>query len=121
MGAPKRTSSDRIGGPEFTARARSATPSSTASKRLRLPTLTARLPAPETVYHYFRFWRLDGMAPCANECELASKGTLGPAPGRWIAGRQDDRHRRGGTRLRGSKKVKGRRRQLLVDTQDLVL
>jgi hypothetical protein len=45
----------------------------------------------------------------------------GPAPGRYIASRQDDRHRRGSTWLRRSKKIKGRKRQLLVDTQDLVL
>lgn len=61
------------------------------------------------------------MLPCASECEFASRGNLSPAPGRWIASRQDDRHRRGGTRLRGSKKIKGRKRQLLVDTQALVL
>lgn len=60
-----------------------------------------------------------GWLPCANE--FASKGTLSPAPGQWITTRQDDRHRRGGTRLRRSKKIKGRKRQLLVGTQDLAL
>ena len=81
----------------------------------------------KTVYHYFRFWRLDGTwermhSPCGSACGSASKQT--PNPVLAIVDSQSVKTTGVGGKERGydgAKKVKGRKRHLLVDTQGLVL
>jgi putative transposase len=60
---------------------------------------------------------------CASECGFVSRGTPSPAQREWIARvGQDYRGRRRRTRLRcRAKKVKGRKRHSLVDTEGFVL
>ena len=80
----------------------------------------------QTVYHYFRQWRLDGTWERLNDelRELAREraGRDAPAacrhPGRPIG---QDHGKRGPRGYDGAKKLNGRKRHLLVDTGGLVL
>ena len=81
----------------------------------------------KTVYHYFRFWRLDGTwekMHSALRKRVRVRLKRDPQPSAAIADSQSikttgvDGKERG---YDGGKKVKGRKRHLLVDTQGLVI
>jgi putative transposase len=96
--------------------------------RLRLEAVATRLRTPwKTVYHYFRYWRLgwylgeDALSPTQTG---AGSPQGGPSAQRGYSGQPGGEDDRGGGRERGydgAKKVKGRKRHLLIDTQGLVL
>jgi putative transposase len=82
----------------------------------------------KTVYHYFRFWRSDGTwermhsAPAQASAGAPEEGAPAQCWNRRQPVGEDYRGRRRRAWLRrGAKKVKGRKRHLLVDTQGLVL
>ena len=81
-----------------------------------------------TVYHYFRQWRLAGIFEQINAVLLRKRLRIGlgrnPHPSAGIADSQSAKTTGVGGEQRGydgNKKIRGRKRHLLVDTEGLVL
>jgi len=88
--------------------------------------LPHEFPPWQTVYHYFRLWRIDGTWERVNGALRERVRALAGrevSPGAAIVdSRSVKTTERGGVRgYDGAKKVNGRKRHLLVDTQGLVM
>ncbi len=84
------------------------------------------LPPWKTVYHYFRLWRLQGLWDAIHEvlhATVRAKGGRDPQPSAAIIDSQSVKTTMvGGPRgYDGGKKINGRKRHLLVDTQGLIM
>ncbi len=77
----------------------------------------------QTVYHYFRVFRRDGTWERLHTILRERLPTLGRTPSpAWAASRASRSRRRVAARgYGGGKKITGRKRHLLVDTEDLAL
>lgn len=88
--------------------------------------LPHEFPPWQTVYHYFRLWRIDGTWERVNDVlreRVRAMAGREATPGAAIVDSQSARTtERGGARgYDGAKKVNGRKRHLLVDTTGLVM
>jgi putative transposase len=89
--------------------------------------LPREFPPWKTVFHYFRTWRIDGTWERMNRAmrrQLREELGRDPRAERGHRGQpigEDDRRRRRAEGLLGGKKVRGRKRHLLVDTEGLVV
>ena len=96
-------------------------------KRLPVAPTPARLPRWPTVYHYFRQWRIDGTWERINRAireRLRVRLNRDPQPSAGIVDTQSIKTTGVGGEERGydgGKKIKGRKRHLLVDTEGFVL
>jgi putative transposase len=84
------------------------------------------LPPWQTVYHYFRLWRIDGRWEELNRIlrqRLRVRMDREATPSAGIMDSQSARttEKWGPRGYDGGKKVKGRKRHLLVDTQGLII
>jgi putative transposase len=89
--------------------------------------LPRNFPPWKTVYHYFRAWRIDGTFEYLNAIlreRLRVRSGRDPHPSAGIVDSQSAKTSGVGGEQRGydgGKKVRGRKRHLLVDTEGLVL